>query len=144
MHAFQGRTVDNVIAAMEANHPHLTTQKSLYVEISRARDRAELVTDDAGRLRERLELTTGERISALEAVESAKREAPETAPKAPHGTEREMPERVREPERQPEAKRSAPVSMPVEGGDDAGGARDRKREEPVREKGIEFELELEL
>ena len=47
MHAFQGRTVDSVIAAMEASHPHLTTQKSFYVEISRARDRAELVTDDA-------------------------------------------------------------------------------------------------
>ena len=40
VHAFQGRTVDNVIAAMEARHPHLTTQKSFYVEISRARDRA--------------------------------------------------------------------------------------------------------
>ena len=47
VHAFQGRTVDNVIAAMEANHPQLTTAKSFYVEISRARDRAELVTDDA-------------------------------------------------------------------------------------------------
>ena len=52
VHAFQGRTVDNVIAAMEATHPHLTTQKSFYVEISRARDRAELVTDDAKALRE--------------------------------------------------------------------------------------------
>ena len=144
VHAFQGRTVDNVIAAMEADHPHLTTQKSFYVEISRARDRAELVTDDAGRLRERLELTTGKRISALEAVESVKREGPETAPKATHGTEREMPERARETERQPEAERRAPVSMPVERGDDAGGAKDRKREEPAREKGIEFELELEL
>ena len=40
VHAFQGRTVDNVIAAMEARHPHLTTQKSFYVEISpRARPR---------------------------------------------------------------------------------------------------------
>ena len=68
VHAFQGRTVDNVIAAMEANHPHLTTQKSFYVEISRARDRAELVTDDRNSLRERLEAATGERISALEAV----------------------------------------------------------------------------
>ena len=68
-HAFQGRTVDTVIAAMEANHPHLTTQKTLYVEISRARDRAELVTDDRDALRERLEAVTGERISALEAVE---------------------------------------------------------------------------
>ena len=59
VHAFQGRTVDNVIAAMEANHPHLTTQKSFYVEISRARDRAELVTDDAARLREQLENRDG-------------------------------------------------------------------------------------
>ena len=61
VHAFQGRTVDNVIAAMEANHPNLTTQKTFYVEISRARDRAELVTDDRSRLRERLETATGER-----------------------------------------------------------------------------------
>ena len=68
VHAFQGRTVDKVIAAMEANHPTLTTQKSLYVEISRARDRAELVTDDARALRERLEAVTGERISALEGI----------------------------------------------------------------------------
>ena len=51
MHALQGRTVDNVIAAIEAGHPHLTTQKSFYVEISRARERAELVTDDAAELR---------------------------------------------------------------------------------------------
>ena len=68
VHAFQGRTVDNVIAAMEAGHPNLTTQKSFYVEISRARDRAELVTDDRVRLREQLEAATGERISALEAI----------------------------------------------------------------------------
>ena len=30
MYAFQGCTVDNVIAAMEANHPHLTAHKTLY------------------------------------------------------------------------------------------------------------------
>ncbi len=60
--AFQGRTVANVIAAMEANHPHLTTQKSFYVEISRARNRAELLTDDAARLHEQLKAVTGERI----------------------------------------------------------------------------------
>ncbi len=74
VHAFQGRTVDNVIAAMEANHPHLTTQKSFYVEISRARDRAELVTDDAARLREQLETATGERVSALEGIGEAARD----------------------------------------------------------------------
>ena len=68
VHAFQGRTVDNVIAAMEARHPHLTTQKSFYVEISRARDRAELVTDDAAELRAQLQAVTGERIAALEGI----------------------------------------------------------------------------
>ena len=67
-HAFQGRTVDNVIAAMEANHPHLTTQRTFYVAISRARDRAELVTDDAARLSQHLERATGEHVTALDAV----------------------------------------------------------------------------
>ena len=78
VHAFQGRTVDTVIAAMEANHPHLTTQKSFYVEISRARDRAELVTDDKAALKEQLEAATGERITALEAVEPDKAKRRET------------------------------------------------------------------
>ena len=76
VHAFQGRTVDNVIAAMEANHPHLTTQKSFYVEISRARHRAELVTDDRKALGKQLEQATGERVAALEAVEPAPRADP--------------------------------------------------------------------
>ena len=75
VHAFQGRTVDTVIAAMEANHPDLTNRKTLYVEISRARDRAELVTDDARALRERLEAATGERIAALEALGAGKAES---------------------------------------------------------------------
>ena len=48
VHAFQGRTVNNVIAVMEANHPHLTMQKSFYVEISRPRPRAELVPAMSG------------------------------------------------------------------------------------------------
>ena len=78
VHAFQGRTVDNVIAAIEANHPNLTNQKMLYVEISRARDRAELVTDDRAGLKEQLETLTGERIAALEAVGEEKAEARET------------------------------------------------------------------
>ena len=45
--------------------------------LERARsDRAELVTDDAKALRERLETATGERISALEGIREAAREAP--------------------------------------------------------------------
>ena len=43
-------------------------QKSLYVAISRARDRADLVTDDPKRLADQLERATGERIAALDAV----------------------------------------------------------------------------
>ena len=60
--------MDNVIAAMEAGCPNLTNKKSFYVEISQARDRAELVTDDRARLKEKLEAATGERISALEGI----------------------------------------------------------------------------
>ena len=81
-HAFQGRTVDHVIAAMEARHPHLTTQKGFYVEISRARDRAELVTDDASGLRAQLQAATGERIAALEGVGDMPREVSGRAPEA--------------------------------------------------------------
>ncbi len=106
VHAFQGRTVDTVIAAMEANRPHLTTQKTLYVEISRARDRAELVTDDRDALRERLEAATGERVAALEAVEPEREKS--RGPEPAHGRGREEgrsepghrtpePEKVREP-----------------------------------------------
>ena len=106
VHAFQGRTVDTVIAAMEANHPHLTTQKTLYVEISRARDRAELVTDDRGALRERLEAVTGERIAALEAIEPERVKVRKPEPVPGRGREEGTsepghrtpePEKVREP-----------------------------------------------
>ena len=65
-----------MIAAIEARHPHLTTQKSFYVEISRARDRAELVTDDASVLRAQLQAVTGERIAALEGIGEMSRETP--------------------------------------------------------------------
>ena len=89
VHAFQGRTVDNVIAAIEANHPNLTNQKMLYVEISRARDRAELVTDDKAALREQLEALTGERIAALEALAPERRGGPEAGLDAERGAGRE-------------------------------------------------------
>ena len=99
VHAFQGRTVDTVIAAMEANHPNLTTQKSFYVEISRARDRAELVTDDKAALKQQLEAVTGERIAALEAVELERVKGREAGMDAGRDMAKgtETPERTREP-----------------------------------------------
>ena len=116
VHAFQGRTVDNVIAAMEARHPHLTTQKSFYVEISRARDRAELVTDDAAELRAQLQAATGERIAALEGIGGMKREAPDRAG---------------------EAARDRSVRTERGAGEDAGKARESMKtpEPPVRDRG---------
>ena len=70
IHAFQGRTVDTVIAAMESRSS-LVNQKSLYVAISRARYRAELITDNAGELADHLERASGERVSALDAAAQA-------------------------------------------------------------------------
>ena len=114
VHAFQGRTVDNVIAVMEARHPKLSTQKSFYVEISRARHSAELVTDDAKALRETLEAATGERVSALEGIGAAEKTLAEekargdgkergrgleAMPERPAATREEAAERGHEPER---------------------------------------------
>ena len=127
VHAFQGRTVDNVIAAMEARHPHLTTQKSFYVEISRARDRAELVTDDAAELRAQLQAVTGERIAALEGIGEMKREAQDKAAEAAR-TPESRPERglgegggkVREGVKTPAKTPEPPVRDRGKGGMDLG------------------------
>ena len=76
VHAFQGRTVDRILAAMPAENPNLVNQRAFYVAISRARDAAQLVTDDAWKLADRLERATGERLAALDAA--AKQAAWET------------------------------------------------------------------
>ena len=111
VHAFQGRTVDNVIAVMEAKHPKLSTQKSFYVEISRVRHSAELVTDDARALREALEAATGERVSALEGIGAAEKALSEEKarglglegmPEPAAGTRDEAADRDREPQPEPE------------------------------------------
>ena len=143
VHAFQGRTVNNVIAAMEADHAHLTTQKSLYVEISRARDRAELVTDDAGRLRERLETATGERISALEAIAAATGEEPGKSAEAHKREPAREGERERPSGSELQEQPNRSVQMPVELGDDDRGPKERTTGEPERPKRLEIELELE-
>ena len=129
VHAFQGRTVDNVIAAMEARHPHLTTQKSFYVEISRARDRAELVTDDAAELRTQLQEATGERIAALEGISETAREAKEMAA----GVERTG-------ERQRDKGVGGHASKDRDG--PASSAKDRELPAPERDRGRGMDLGL--
>ncbi len=148
VHAFQGRTVDNVIAAMESRHRHLSTQKSFYVEISRARDRAELVTDDAAELKAQLEAVTGERIAALEAIGGMPRAEDGRTPEDGHAGGRQ-PEREaglrtgtarqrdrdaagasREAAPQPERGRGGPPAREREGARPA-----KPREAPARERG---------
>ena len=80
VHSFQGRTVDNIIGVMHAGHPNLTTQKMFYVEISRARHGAALITDDVARLSETLEKQTGERLAALQALSPAVQAAKSLTP----------------------------------------------------------------
>ena len=104
--------VDTAIAALEANHPNLTNQKMLYVEISRARDRAELVTDDKARLQEQIQALTGERIAALEAVAGDGGRTAELAKSREPGTESPR-ERKRVSERTVELER-APQPRPVD------------------------------
>ena len=133
VHAFQGRTVDNVIAAMEAKHPNLTTQKSFYVEISRARYRAELVTDDAAALKEQLEAVTGERISALEGIGKTARLEAEREEKTQSGT--------LEPLREAAVERFEP-SPGIESTPDPVHEKTPDPEPP--ERGVQMEYELEL
>ncbi len=64
-HAVQGETVDRVIVAMSATE-RLVNQKSFYVEISRARDEARLITNDPSTLADRVEKETGTRPAALD------------------------------------------------------------------------------
>lgn len=67
VHGAQGATVQNVIAAMDSASI-LSTMKSFYVTISRAKEGAEIFTDDAGQLRTVIAKATGERVSALDAI----------------------------------------------------------------------------
>ena len=68
VHAAQGTTCDRVIAVLDADHGSLGGQASFYVELTRARDNAVLLTDDRDALVEALETSTGEELSALEAI----------------------------------------------------------------------------
>ena len=128
VHAFQGRTVDRIVAAMPAGNPNLVNQKSFYVAIGRARERADLITDDPKRLADHLQRATGERVAALDAV--AEHAAREAAKQAEALREREPEHLVRAFEaldRAPETARDGQRSFDFER--DAGPDTGRRREE---------------
>ena len=61
-------TRDRVIAVADAGHGHLGGLQSFYVQISRARDNAVVLTDDRESLAAALEADDGDRLTALEAL----------------------------------------------------------------------------
>ena len=147
VHAFQGRTVDRVIAAMEAEHAHLTTRKTFYVEISRARLHAELVTDDRCALQERLEAATGERFAALEAIAPSLAETSVREAKAAEAAVRPPPEPdAKTVQQRRDRGQDPPAPAPMERTRDGETAStDRRPVEPARprrEKTYEVELDL--
>ena len=81
VHAAQGMTRDRAIGVLDTGHGALTGQAGLYVEVSRARDRFVLVTNDRERLEEVLEANDGSRMTALEAV-GGEEDPPPGAPAA--------------------------------------------------------------
>ena len=66
VHRAQGKTISNVIGIMESWRKNLTTQKSFYVTISRAQNKATLITDNRQELAKSLAENTGYKLSALE------------------------------------------------------------------------------
>ena len=68
VHAAQGITCDQVIAVLDANQGAIAGQAAFYVELTRARDNAVLLTDDRDGLVEALETATGDELSVLEAI----------------------------------------------------------------------------
>ena len=71
VHAAQGQTHDRVITVLDTGAGPLVNQQTLYVQLSRAREQAVVLTDNREQLVETLEANTGERLTALEAIGAA-------------------------------------------------------------------------
>lgn len=67
-HAAQGLTSGHVIGALETKYRQLNNQQSFYVQLSRAKFDATLVTDDKNKALALLEKNTGEKTTAREVV----------------------------------------------------------------------------
>ena len=111
VHAAQGTTRDRVIAVADAGHGHLGGLQSFYVQISRARDNAVVLTDDRESLAAALEADDGDRLTALEALgEDIALPEEETAERAPVRVPKKLP---RAPSLKPETREeSARAGLP--------------------------------
>ncbi len=82
VHAAQGQTHDRVIAVLDTGAGPLMNQQTLYVQLSRAREQAVVLTDNREQLVETLEANTGERLTALEAIGETVSDRADRAPAA--------------------------------------------------------------
>ena len=155
VHAFQGRTVDQIVAAMPTGNPDLTNQRAFYVAISRARDGAELVTDDAWKLSDQLERATGERVAALDgaAMEAAHETAfglestlerdGDHAARAIDGTDRALEEeQVIDPEREHESGPRLETDRELDHSEESEN--DRLQEEVLEPAQVTLDYDLEM
>lgn len=83
VHAYQGRTVDRLIAAMDSRNANLTHQKSFYVALSRASHGVDILTDDRAQLQTTIAAETGEKIAALDLVQTLRAAGKTTVPDVP-------------------------------------------------------------
>ncbi len=65
-HKSQGLTCNNIIAIVDSTRKNLTNQKNFYVEISRAKERAIIITDNKANAINQLKKDTGFDVSAKE------------------------------------------------------------------------------
>ncbi|MCY4438857.1 MAG: AAA family ATPase, partial [Deltaproteobacteria bacterium] len=155
VHAFQGRTVDQIVAAMPTGNPDLTNQRAFYVAISRARDGAELVTDDAWKLSDQLERATGERVAALDGaameaahetafgLESAFERDGDQAARAIDGADRVLEEEhVINPEREHESGPRLETDRELDRSDES--EHDRIQEEVLEQPQVNLDFDLEM
>ena len=155
VHAFQGRTVDQIVAAMPTGNPDLTNQRAFYVAISRARDGAELVTDDAWKLSDQLERATGERVAALDgaAMEAAHETAfglestierdGDQAARAIDGADRVLEEeQVIDPEREYDSGPRLETDRELDRSDEP--EHDRVQEEVLEQPQVNLDFDLEM
>ena len=68
VHGAQGMTCERVVGVLDTYHGAVADQAAFYVELTRARDRVVLLTDDREALIEALETARGEGLSALKAI----------------------------------------------------------------------------
>ncbi len=82
VHGAQGMTCERVVGVLDTYHGAVADQAAFYVELTRARDRVVLLTDDREALIESLETARGEGLSALKAIGEQYAIAPEVQAKA--------------------------------------------------------------